>query len=120
MPLLCDLVVVEPDEGVEEGSCECSHHEDHDAHLLHALGHVPADIIQVSPIEAVLSSQVFGVDALVVKHAEEDMAEASAYDDDSIDEHLQLGVVLVAGVHDCVEGQTGEEGVKGEGLQDEH
>ena len=51
---------------------------------------------------------------MIVEHSEEGLAEASADDDDAIDEKLALGVVFIALVDDSVEGQRGQEGIERE------
>lgn len=50
------------------------------------MGDVSADIIQISSVVAILSSQVLWVNALVIEHAEEDLSEARPDDDHTIDE----------------------------------
>jgi hypothetical protein len=81
--------------------------------------HVSTDIVQISSVVPIVSSQVLRVYALVIQHAEEDLPETRPHDDHTIDQQFQLRIVFVAFVHDPVEGQACEEWIEGEGQQDE-
>ena len=114
MFLLCLFGHIIADHGVDQASPNRPKSKYQIPHNSHTVGNPSCDIVKISTIVPPDTRDILRVEALNIDHSEENVTETSSDDDDTIDEELLFGVVFEALADHTMEGQVGEERIKGE------
>lgn len=88
MSLLDDLIRIVLDKRIKQAYSHVSQRKDKDSHIPHTKRHFSAYKVYLSTIETIFSLDILWIDALVIDHPEEDVAETSPSDDQTIYEEF--------------------------------